>query len=300
MTALDSPLAAGMVLPMLVVGGDGTLGRALVKAASSLNNPVWWTTRRVRDVGSTCFQFDFAQPIDQWGLPPQQFATVVLAAGVTSIQACESNPDQTRHVNVLQQLVLAKELLKQGAFVACLSSSTVFDGETAFAKPMDPTRPMCEYGRQKQDLEQGLLGLGGGVAIIRLSKVIAANNPLFTGWRRDLLAQHSIHPFSNMVVSPVSLDFAVRVVMHIARSRLAGVHHISAANDMSYADLARHMAIALQVPYALVRPVLATGNTAGFYPRYAALNCDGLAGMGFVPPRASSAVEQFRVDSTLH
>ena len=298
MAASAARLTAEMNLPMLVVGGDGTLGGALAAAASSHNMPFWRTTRRFHGVGPTCFQFDLAKPSAQWNLPPQQFATAVLAAGMTSIQACETQPELTRRINVSQPLLLAQRLWDQGAFVVCLSSSTVFDGKTPFAKPTDLTEPLSEYGRQKLALEHGLLALGERVAIIRLSKVIAPNNALFSGWRRDLLSGQVIRPFSDMAVAPVSLPFAVAAVHHIARARDAGLHQISAAADASYADLANHMAAVLQAPAGLVCPRSVAGTHVGFWPKFAALDCSALARLGFVAPPAFKAVDQFMMDAS--
>ena len=217
---------------------------------------------------------------------------------MTSIQACETQPELTRRINVSQPLLLAQRLWDQGAFVVCLSSSTVFDGQTPFAKPTDVTKPMNEYGRQKQALELGLLALGERVAIIRLSKVIAPNNALVSGWRRDLLSGQVIRPFSDMAVAPVSLPFAVAAVHHIARARDAGLHQISAAADASYADLANHMAAVLQAPAGLVCPRSVAGTHVGFWPKFAALDCSALARLGFVAPPAFKAVDQFMMDAS--
>ena len=283
---------------MLVIGGDGTLGRALVAAGQAGPVAVWHTTRRGDDVGQIRFQLELADPEVQWRLPQQQFSVVFLSAGVTSIQTCEAQPEVTRRVNVVQPLLLAQRLWDQGAFVVCLSSSTVFDGQTPFAKPTDVTKPLSEYGRQKLALERGLLALGERVAIVRLSKVIAPNNALFSGWRSDLLSGQVIRPFSDMAVAPVSLPFAVAAVHHIARVRAAGLHHISAAADASYADLAKHMASVLQAPAALVCPRSAAGNHAGLWPKFAALDGSALLRLGFVAPPAVSAVDQFLMDAS--
>ena len=283
---------------MLVVGGDGTLGRALVAAARAGPVAVCHTTRRGNSCGQSIFQLDLAEPEAQWRLPEQQFSTVFLSAGVTSIQTCEAHPELTRRINVSQPLLLAQRLWDQGAFVVCLSSSTVFDGKTPFAKPTDLTEPLSEYGRQKQALEHGLLALGERVAIIRLSKVIAPNNALFSGWRRDLLSGQVIRPFSDMAVAPVSLPFAVAAVHHIARARDAGLHQISAAADASYADLANHMAAVLQAPAGLVCPRSVAGTHVGFWPKFAALDCSALARLGFVAPPAFKAVDQFMMDAS--
>ncbi|NBT55925.1 MAG: NAD-dependent epimerase/dehydratase family protein [Betaproteobacteria bacterium] len=282
---------------MLVIGGDGTLGRALVATGNSGAVPVWYTSRRRQTLGQQGFHLDLSEPADQWRLPQQEFSSVVFAAGVTSIQDCEARPEVTRHVNVLQPLALAQRLKDQGAFVVCLSSSTVFDGASAFAKTTDATRPTCEYGRQKLELEHRLLALGSGVAVIRLSKVIAFNNALFLGWKHDLLSGNVIRPYSDMAVAPVSVAFAVAVVRQIARTRTSGLHHVSAAEDHSYADLANYMARSLQAPAELVCPASVGYRPSGFCPRYAALDCSGLGKLGFSPPRASEAVDQFLLDA---
>jgi dTDP-4-dehydrorhamnose reductase len=283
---------------MLVIGGDGTLGQALVAAGQAGPIAVWHTTRRGDDVGQSRFQLDLADPEVQWRLPHEQFSAVFLSAGVTSIQTCEAQPEATRRVNVVQPLLLAQRLWDQGAFVVCLSSSTVFDGQTPFAKATDVTNPLSEYGRQKLALERGLLALGERVAIIRLSKVIAPNNALFSGWRNDLMTGQVIRPFSDMAVAPVSLPFAVAAVHYIARARDAGVHHISAATDVSYADLAKHMASVLQAPAALVCPRSAAGTHAGLWPKFAALDGSALFRLGFVAPPPISAVDQFLMDAS--
>ena len=101
-----------------------------------------------------------------------------------------------------------------------------------------------------------------------------------------------------MAVAPVSLPFAVAAVHHIARAREAGLHHISAATDVSYADLANHMASVLQAPAALVCPRSAAGNHAGLWPKFAALDGSALLRLGFVAPPAVSAVDQFLMDAS--
>jgi dTDP-4-dehydrorhamnose reductase len=293
MSLLGVSQPCGEGKPMLVIGGDGTLGQALVATCNSGAVPVWHTSRRRQTLGQQGFHLDLSEPSDQWRLPKQQFSSVVFAAGVTSIQDCEARPEVTRHVNVLQPLALAQRLMDQGAFVVYLSSSTVFDGTLAFAKTTDATRPTCEYGRQKLELEHRLLALGNCVAVIRLSKVIASNNALFLGWKHDLLLGNVIRPYLDMAVAPVTVAFAVAVVRQIARTRSSGLHHVSASGDHSYADLANYMARSLQVPDKLVCPTSIGGGVSGFFPRYAALDCSGLGELGFSPPQASDAIDQF-------
>jgi dTDP-4-dehydrorhamnose reductase len=278
---------------MLVIGGDGTLGRALVATANSSAVPVWHTSRRRQNPGPQSFHLDLSNPSNRWRLPEQQFSSVVFAAGVTSIQDCEDRPEDTRYVNVLQPLALAQKLMDQGTFVVCLSSSAVFDGTSAFAKTTDAPRPLCEYGRQKQELENRVLALGNCAAVIRLSKVISSNNALFLGWKHDLLSGNVIRPYADMAVAPVSATFAVAVVLQIARTRSSGLHHVSAAGDHSYADLANYMARSLQVPDWLVCPTSVRYRHSGFCPRYAALDCIGLRKLGFSPPLPSDAIDQF-------
>ena len=96
-------------------------------------------------------------------------------------------------------------------------------GSVPFVKSTDFVKLWIEYGRQKAEAESQLLQFGNMVAIVRFSKIIAPVMPLFQSWIHDLKAGKSIHPFSDMVMAPVSLTFATRVLCDIAENKTSGI-----------------------------------------------------------------------------
>ena len=62
---------------MLVIGGDGTLGQAMVAKVNSDAPPVWHTSRRGQNPGQHGFQLDLSDPSCQWQLPQQQLFLIL-------------------------------------------------------------------------------------------------------------------------------------------------------------------------------------------------------------------------------
>jgi dTDP-4-dehydrorhamnose reductase len=281
----------------LVVGCDGLIGRALVDHLSAMGVPVTETSRRRASCGSQRVLLDLAGDVADWQIPPAT-SLAFLCAGVTSLGECRARPAASRHVNVEQTVALAERLIARGAFVVFLSTNLVFDGKQAHRGPDEPVAPRTEYGRQKADAERRLLGLGDSVAIVRLSKVVDRTTPLLAGWIRALLDGREIRPFSDMVLSPVPLGFAVRVIGRVGQRRLAGILQVSAPEDVTYDRVARQAARRLGRPAALVRPVTVAASALALedVPRHTTLDTTRLtAALGVEAPAADRVVDQVMV-----
>jgi dTDP-4-dehydrorhamnose reductase len=242
-------------------------------------------------VGVRRIFLDLSQDVIHSPLPPVQINIAILCAAVTSLENCRLDPDSSRQVNVVGTVALVKRLIKGGAFVVFLSTNLVFDGETPFAKPTNPVNPQTEYGRQKAEAESQLLACGDQVAIVRFSKILSSRSPLFQGWIQDLKAGKAIHPFSDMVMAPVSLTFAVEVLLEVAARRLPGIFQVSARQDMSYAAAAQYIARQLGADLELVQPISYRESGVDFAPLYTSLDTGRIADFGI---RAPQAVEAFQ------
>jgi dTDP-4-dehydrorhamnose reductase len=186
-------------------------------------------------------------------------------------------------------IVLAKRLVEARVFVVFLSTNLVFDGETPFAKPTDPLNPQTEYGRQKAEAEAQFLTWGEQTAIVRFSKVLSPDMPLFLGWIRDLKAGKVIHPFSDMVMAPVSFAFAIKVLLQVTEKRLPGIFHVSANQDVSYALAAQHIARKMSVEMELVQPMSYRESGLTFAPPNTTLDSNRLVELGLRVPDAGDA-----------
>ena len=221
----------------LVVGSDGLIGAALKRKLLAGGRTVLGTTRQPELIEKNILQLDLAGNMDEWTVPAG-ISSAFLCAAVTTLKQCEADPVGSGLINVRNMARLAEKLAKSGAFVVFLSTSAVFDGSLAFAASDAPLLPTTEYGRQKVEVERLLLALGEHTAIVRPTKVVAPGMPLLVQWRAALERGEPIRPFSDLLMSPIPLDFAVEALIRIADSRRSGIYQLSGAADVSYAEFA--------------------------------------------------------------
>lgn len=240
----------------LIVGGDGLIGGALLAQLRADGIDAVATTRRAGQ-GHRRVLLDLAAP-EKWP-SLSGFDLAFLCAAETSIARCAETPAATRAVNVCATARLAEALASRGVFVVVPSTNAVFDGTQPYRAAEEPRCPVTEYGRQKSDLEERVLS-ARSMAVLRLTKVFGPWPALLAGWRERWSAGRSVEAFSDMVVAPVTADLAARAMVAIAVSESPGVFQLSADVDVSYFDVARHLARRQGIPAILVRPARAANR----------------------------------------
>ena len=145
-----------------VIGGDSMIGAELVRSLRADGYRVLSTTRRHERVdhswklpGDHCVYLDLRLGVPEYDWPETSVA--YLCAAVTG-QACDAD---SRSVNVGSTLALAKMFRDMGTHV-------VF--------PSTTSPPVSEYAKQKRDVEESLLDIGGA-SIVRLGESSAAEIP---------------------------------------------------------------------------------------------------------------------------
>lgn len=274
---------------VLVVGADGLVGGELFRRFNECGQTVG-TSRRA---GSNFLRLDLAEPGPGWQLPGQ-VSTAFLCAAVSSLQHCRENPAASRQVNVTNTVALAEQLVACGTRVVFLSTGLVFDGTQPFWRESDAVNPRCEYGRQKAEAERALLALGERVAVVRLAKVVAPGLLLFRRWAEELRAGRSICPFSDYVMSPVTLDFVAQAMGQLAARWIPGVMHVGSDAEVSYADAAARLAARLGANADLVQPTTsrAAGVDLEIVPQFTTLDTTRLrTGLGLATPSATQALD---------
>lgn len=278
---------------VLVVGADGQLGRALIQALRETGRPVLGTTRRSDRLDGSTVHLDVADPRSELRL--DGVASAVICAGVTSIAACARDPLGSAETNVTGIARLGEMLSEAGVHTLYLSSDAVFDGRMPRPGIDDPTRPTSEYGRQKRRAEILLSERAEEVGIVRFSKILPPDASLFRQWAVDLLAGRRIEPFSDARFAPLSLGFALDVVVRAVAGRVRGVLHASASRDISYADAAVRLASRLEVDPALVRPVAAARSGQPPFPDHTAMDTSTLRLLGLEAPDPFDAIERIEL-----
>lgn len=153
----------------------------------------------------------------------------------------------------------------------------MFSGESHDTSETSPLDPRTEYGRQKRLAERQLSLLGPQLSILRLTKVLCAETPLLRQWHAAWEKGQTIYPFSELLLAPVSLPYAVSALMQIGRARQNGTFHLSGARDLSYAELALLYARALGVSAQAIAARSSQGVDLVYRPHHAALKMDATA-----------------------
>ena len=282
---------------VLVVGGDGVIGSALVDALNTAGFVVTATTRRVHQNCASRLYLDLAQPETFNKFRICRFETAVLCGAITSVQECEHSPSATHKVNVEGTVALARILGASGTHLVFLSTSMVFDGSKPYPKAEDPTSPTTEYGRQKVVVERALLDGLLSVTIVRFTKIMQPSHPLVLEWLRRLRASLPIFPFLNRNVSPISISFAVEVLSRVISTQVRGIIHASADSEMSYADLAIKIAEEENISSEFVQPVNSCGiSNCDVTCIHAALEC-GVEILGLSAPSPYAAISEMVMNS---
>lgn len=274
----------------LVVGADGMIGRALTQR---LRGEGWPVVRTVRAAEAGAVALDLSGDVAAWS-PPCEVGAAYLCAAVTSLEDCRRDPARSRAVNVCAAAALARTLARRGAVVLFPSTNLVFDGSRPFERADAPVAPATEYGRQKAEAERLLLGMAGPIGIVRFTKVLGPRAPLLARWAGDLRQGRPVHPFADMVLAPVPLEFAVDVLVRAARERMGGILQVSGPQDVSYEAVARHIARRVGASETLVQPVeaAASGFRPEHVPRHTTLDMTRLQReLGMTPPDVWATID---------
>ena len=252
-------LSQGAGLSLLVTGGTGFVGQALVKRLD--DQPVRLATRA-----------DTAT----WHKVLVGITTVVhLAARVHVMHDTESDPlTAFRAVNVEGTLNLARQAVAAGVKRFVFVSSVKVNGESTIpGQPFtadDAPAPLDAYGISKMEAEQGLraiaLETGMEVVIIRPPLVygpgVKANfaalmRAVQRGWPLPLGA---VHNQRSLVALDNLVDFIVPCINHPQAANQTFL--VSDGEDLSTTELVRGMAQAAGVPARLL-PVPVCALQAG-------------------------------------
>lgn len=283
---------------VLVVGGDGTVGRALVSALVARGDAVISTTRRGPFGGpGNRMVLDLSDPaaLDA-GLPAVDVA--VICAAVARYSDCRENPTLARRVNVTMPERITSAMAACGGRTILLSTSAVFDCLVPHRAVGSSRAPSSAYGRMKAEAEVTVLAHAPYAAVLRLTKLVSPGMTLLIGWMRALERKETVCAFSDLTISPLGVEETIAAILAIIDDDSAGIYQISGARDINYAEIARYLARRLGVDESLVHSELAVDNgiPAGEVTRFTSMRTDRLSALtGFTPPQPEDVLDRLLV-----
>lgn len=226
-------------MTVLVFGGNGQVGRELLRALAPLG-PVIATTRsgQLPD-GSACEVADFGQPDTLTALLDRlQPSAVVNAAAYTAVDRAEQEPEAAFAANAVAPGVVARWCAAHDVPLVHYSTDYVFDGQgSAPYREDEPTAPLGVYGASKRDGEEAVRAAGGRHMIFRTAWVYASHGGNFlrtmlrVGAERDQL-----RVVADQIGTPTPAALIADVTAQALRhpGRLSGTWHLTAGGQTSW------------------------------------------------------------------
>lgn len=244
----------------VVVIGAGMIGTAVARLAASRGDDVVGTYRSRRPDLQLPMEIldatDRARVADL--LRRNGPDAVVLAAAMTSVDACEASPELALLLNGTVPGLLAEECRNRGIRLVHLSTDYVFDGRRGAYTENDPPSPIQVYGRSKLEGERAVFASGADAAVVRLSTPygVTPRRQNFASWvEQKLSAGEAVKAANDQITSPTYVPDLAEAVQALLRGWRPGLHHLAGAQAISRFDFAVEVANAFGLDAGLLEPV---------------------------------------------
>ncbi len=221
--------------PFLVIGSGGRLGRAIVEALEAALRPVLGWDRHTVDLTDTHALWERLEDTD--------YSNVIITAAMTSVDACEKEPERAFAVNAEAPAIIATNATSRGLRCLYVSTDYVYDGTTPVLKTEAcPLNPLGVYAKTKQQGESGVLQVSENHLVARTSWIFGPQRPSFV----DQLLQQArcgepLKAIADKFSAPsYSNDLAMLMVELLDHPQAKGIYNVvnAAAADVSWHTLA--------------------------------------------------------------
>ena len=221
---------------ILLLGGDGMLGRIL-RESWAQGSLLYTTRRRTKD--PLALHCDFESLKGTLDLP--RGGTFVLAAGITTFQGCEKDPERAWIVNVEAVGKIARHCSRHGIRLLFLSSSSIFDGMSPDPKETDAPSPMTLYGKMKKEAENLVQASRCSFQIVRLTKIMDPSTGFMQECYSRLKDGKSVKASPELPVAPLSSKWVGTALLQCLKNENEGIFHLSPIDETSYYTLAKEI-----------------------------------------------------------
>lgn len=182
---------------------------------------------------------------------------VIHAAGLTSVEKCEDEPDLAQHVNVDLAVNVARACAKLELPLVHISTDHLFAGKVASVNETFPVAPVNTYGRTKAEAESRVLEAHPHSLVIRTN---------FYGWGTSyrhsfsdivieaLRAGKELTLFQDVFYSPILVETAVQAVHDLIDLKAGGIYHVVGDERISKYDFGLTLAQGFNLDPSLIKP----------------------------------------------
>lgn len=218
-----------------IAGSTGRLGRALVRACAERYDVI---ALRRRDLDLSWPDARIAEAVSR--LNPD---LLLLAAGLTDVDYCESHPEIAEQLNVTSVRQLAATCAEKGIRLINFSTDYVFDGESSQPyREDDPAHPLSVYGKSKLDGETATLEAGERNLVIRLCWLFGPGEARATpDWVIDLaVSDEAVGVVKERISTPsYTCHIAAAIENILFNDHATGILHLSNSGQCSWQEWAQ-------------------------------------------------------------
>lgn len=217
---------------------------------------------------------------------------VINAAAYTAVDKAESDAETAQVINADAPAAMARACAARDIPFVSISTDYVFSGagNTPWA-PADPTDPQSVYGRTKHDGEVAIVNAGGRNAVLRTSWVVSGHGNNFVKTMLRLgVERESLTIVADQIGGPTGAAEIARACITIAKTldtepKKSGIYHFSGAPYTSWADFARVIFDAANIPCAVADIPSSDYPTPAKRPLNSRLDCTATeAAFGILRP----------------
>lgn len=181
---------------------------------------------------------------------------VIHAAGLTSVEKCESDPILARQLNVLLAINMAKVCAIFKVPFVHISTDHLFSGHNAFADEDLPISPTNIYGSTKVEAELRVLEENPEALVIRTN---------FYGWGtsyrqsfsdfiiRTLRAEKELELFDDVFYTPIVAEVLAQTTHDLIALKASGIFNIVGGQRLSKFDFGLKLAKEFDLNEALIK-----------------------------------------------
>ena len=223
--------------PILLTGGTGQVGQAVVRHAAERGLEIFAPTRAQMDLTNA---HSIANIIA--GRP---WSAVINCAAYTAVDRAETDAELAEQVNAMAPAIFAAETAKWDIPIIHVSTDYVFDGtKNAPYVEEDPVNPLGVYGRTKEKGESAVRTLNPRHAIIRTAWVVSAGGVNFINTMIRLASERpEINVVNDQIGCPSNASDIADALLAVTENPHAqyGTWHFVNDGEASWYDLAAHI-----------------------------------------------------------
>jgi dTDP-4-dehydrorhamnose reductase len=223
--------------PILITGGSGQIGGALVRQAKAQGIAVFAPDRQSLNLTDGA-AIDAAVGQSPW-------SAVINCAAYTAVDRAETEAELAYAINAEAPAHFAQATQRRGIPLIHVSTDYVFDGRKATAyEESDPVNPVSVYGRTKEAGEAAVRAIHPNHAIIRTAWVLSATGANFLNTMIRLASERSeLKVVNDQIGCPSSADDIAAALLDVAMGLKdrSGTWHVVNAGETSWHGLAAHI-----------------------------------------------------------